>query len=66
MSMFWNDTDSDSHDEAAIHAADVVVPPPAIAWGVALIVEKLQMLSVIVCSILVCCLMTSGGLPSTM
>ena len=45
MSMFWNDdefteaialvmdTDSDSDDEAAIHAADVVVPPPAIAWG---------------------------------
>jgi hypothetical protein len=61
------DTDSDSDDEAAIHAADVVVPPPAIASGLALVLEKLRMLSVIACPILACCLTTSGGsLPSTM
>ena len=31
--MLGKDTDSDSEDEAAIHAADVIVPPPPVAWG---------------------------------
>ena len=75
MSSIWNDadfaeavmlcmdTDSDSDDEAAIHAAarcDCPSSTSQLLGEAALVAEKFRTWSVIVCSMLDCCITTSS------